>query len=282
VLLHSSSITPYLKKKRRVLVSYFNRKKKYCDCEESGHETCIFKDYPNLNPKDAFYCSDVMKSIFFRKIAENVDVWENVSDHSIRRRLEGLAFSFVTMLDGSDFREPIYYLVPSTIKSLVEQAIQENELTYPCLDCVLQTIPHFGGPEMHAEIYEYLLDGNEADDSLEEDAYSEIDAMVLAYGIENFVEFFGVFASCILDGITFEEGVKAISNKRNMIEISEAESLLKKGLELFAMLKIHGATKVLTRYRANNRGRNLEIIGALNKRLSKKLNMLINAIEDKY
>ena len=58
------------------------------------------------------YTVEEARDIFLDEIRTSIDYWDNIKDRSQRERLEGLAFSIMTILDGENLDLPSFLVVP--------------------------------------------------------------------------------------------------------------------------------------------------------------------------
>lgn len=74
-----------------------------------------------------------MRTEFLDALALLVDYWSEV-DASTRYKLDGLAFSFLNILDGTSFSAPGYHIVPLSDENGIAYSKEMDENWYPLPD----------------------------------------------------------------------------------------------------------------------------------------------------
>ena len=78
------------------------------------------------------YTLEEMQEQFIGHIHALIDYWENESRASTtKEKLEGLAFSILTAIDGESLAVPGYQLIPVTSEENKEYYISQGENYYP-------------------------------------------------------------------------------------------------------------------------------------------------------
>ena len=95
----------------------------------------ILEEYLELNPEltrdEHEYTRDEVITKFLDHIKMNISYWEILPDTSTREKLEGLAFSILTMLDGCSGDIPKYIVAPDPHESDKEYLLKNKEKYYP-------------------------------------------------------------------------------------------------------------------------------------------------------
>lgn len=91
------------------------------------------------------------RHLFLTHVAVLVDYWEKESRvKTSQEKLEGLAFSLLTMLDGGSAGLPGYQIIPRSYQQDVEYAKEQGYDYYP------ENIDITQDQALHEEIYKYF------------------------------------------------------------------------------------------------------------------------------
>jgi len=71
---------------------------------------------------------------FVDHVGHLVDYWDTLPDKSCREKLEGLAHSILTTIDGESVALPGYIMIPNSCLQDRDFHIEENENYYPVID----------------------------------------------------------------------------------------------------------------------------------------------------
>jgi hypothetical protein len=87
------------------------------------------KDMEDISHRNA-YTTDEIRQNFLREIRRKVKYWAAVDDKNTNERLDGLAFSILSMLDGGVDNIPPFIVTPISSEEKRIDAIQNGQKYY--------------------------------------------------------------------------------------------------------------------------------------------------------
>jgi len=112
--------------------------------------------YENNNKSREFTENEV-RAHFLSNVWGIIDYWNNISDPSCNRT-EGVAFSILSMMDGSNLGIPGFIVTPNSCPEDKEYYIKRNENYYP--DNTNSNIKCDIGGGLHELLYNYKDENN--------------------------------------------------------------------------------------------------------------------------